>query len=71
MNIYRNKTDGELYILTHLVHDIHHTNRNSTAGIYATPYFQNRGHEIKFKNKSYAKCMKFVHDNFKPVGEVM
>jgi len=63
MNIYRNKENGKLYRIEHLILSYKHLNRNANIGIYATPYNW-KGQQIIYKNKDKNKCKLFVKNNF-------
>lgn len=63
MNVYRHKETKKLYIIEHLILDIHHLNRNKFAGIYANPYNW-KGDNIIFQSGDKEKCKIFVDENF-------
>lgn len=68
MKIYRNKADGQLYTIEHLIKDIKFLNRNANSGIYATPY-KHSGKELVFKSKDKDECEKYVEDNFELIAK--
>ncbi len=67
MNIYKHKTNKNLYTIEHLILDIRHLNRNGFAGIYASPYNW-KGETIKFNSQDNNKCNSFVEQNFEIVS---
>lgn len=70
MTIFRNNNDSRLYILEHLILDIHHLNRNAFAGVYAYPLFEETRQskvEIKKLTQSQKEVEEFVEANFTPV----
>lgn len=67
MNIYRCKKTKHLYTIEHLIHDIHHLNKNAFAGIYAYP-FLTFGDKIIFYSQNHDECNLFVSDNFELVA---
>ena len=74
MNLYRNKDNGFLYIIEHLIYDIRFMNCNAFAGIYARPY-KWKGQTIRYtiNNKPFDEPfnpLKFVEDNFEKVTEL-
>jgi hypothetical protein len=71
MNLYRNKQNGKLYTIEHLVNDIKHLNCNAFSGIYARPYHWN-GETIEHTlgESSPFNPKQFVKDNFEFVAEL-
>ena len=52
MTIFRNKENGLLYTIEHLVLDIRFTNNNEFSGVYCKSYKHNSD-VISFKNKNH------------------
>ena len=67
MTLFRNKLNGQLYEIEHLILDIHHLNRNAFAGIYANSYFRN-AEPLMFLSCDKTECEKFVNDNFEIIS---
>lgn len=62
MTIFRNKINGLLYIIEHLIYDYRFTNNNQFAGYYAYPFCSNSNKIL------YSKDINFLN-NFVKVSE--
>jgi len=75
INLYRNKENGMLYTLEHLVHDIKHLNGNAFRGIYPKVYCNH----VELTPYTFENCQnndeayepeKYIKDNFEIIAEI-
>lgn len=67
MNLYRYKENSKVYVIEHLILDMHHLNCNEFAGIYAYPY-KWKGDVIQHRSKDHTVCKNFIDDNFEKIA---
>ncbi len=69
MNIYKHKENKKLYLIEHLIYDIHFADAGESKGVYASPY-NHKGDEIIYKTKDFDEMREFVEENFIIVSEI-